>query len=70
MNWIKCSDKLPQLNKPVLGWSKIGYFRKVSLDCFCEVFKWNDLDCCEYSGIKFDDITHWAEITEIEGPKE
>lgn len=63
MTWIKCTDRLPELNKEVLIYFNgcfISYLRQY--DFKGNIRKaWMD---CENTNFKWEDITHWMPLPE------
>lgn len=73
VNWIKCSDRMPELGVSVLTWSsdglRTGSYKGESLVRFGFTGWFTDCrDSCECCDSYNDNITHWAEM--IEGPDE
>ena len=60
INWIKCSDRLPNLGQRVLGWSIIHTDCVVLEQTVVSHKYWRG---CIQDTYGFDEITHWAQIT-------
>jgi hypothetical protein len=69
MNWIKCSERLPEVGERVLAWAD-GVNHKLSQDgCYTAVRqrRYWDVDAWDNYGAE-DDFSHWMPLPE--GPKE
>ena len=64
MEWISVNDKLPEVNKAVIVYGKLGYFIAYYDDDFDGGFKVSDINECSSFYV---DATHWTELPLIDG---
>ena len=63
MNWIKCSDRLPEEDKEVIFYNKFRWtFHVGAYNSAAEVWE------CDWEKLEAEDVSYWAEIPEP--PKE
>lgn len=70
LNWIKCSDRLPEVGQRVITWSADGVMISqlyLVAPKISDEVEWCKACCYGMDGGYNDNITHWAEI---EGPNE
>lgn len=60
--WIPTSERLPEINKPVLVWLYDEYYLS-ELHSIDGVLYW-DFDQFELSGNEFDDVVAWMPLPE------